>query len=263
MKRHLLFGPLLIALASSAHAAQFPNLKKITASVDGEFLSYSGPFGSRRIVNAETRVDTGDTTLSLIVSQGTRKAGGDKFSAARIAGTLTHDWSSRLSTRTYVSFASDKPVFVTRAVQQDVSYKPLSRTVLTVGGGYARYFGGVDSRSWSLGAAQYFRGAMVSYRFSSFNVHHLGNTTGHLLSVKLDDPYGSNQLWLGHGTALQDAVSLSTPQRGKYSNVELRRVQPIGGGIGLSVGVNRIWYETGSVKHRGTGVRVGLTFAKR
>jgi hypothetical protein len=84
-----------------------------------------------------------------------------------------------------------------------------------------------------------------------------------LLSVKLDDRYGSNQLWLGHGTALQDEVSLPTPQRGKYSNVELRRVQPIGGGFGVSVGVNRIWYETGSVKHRGTGVRVGLIFAKR
>ncbi|HKC03974.1 MAG TPA: hypothetical protein VKC17_11820 [Sphingomicrobium sp.] len=101
---------------------------------------------------------------------------------------------------------------------------------------------------------------MVSYRFSAFDVHHLGDSTGHLLTAKLDDPYGSNQLWLGHGTALHDAIWLATPEKGKYNNIEYRRVQPIGGGVGSMVGVNRIWYEADSAKFHGTGVRVGLTF---
>jgi YaiO family outer membrane protein len=252
---------LLVAFASSAHAAPLPNLKKIMASVDGEYLSYSGTFGSRRIVNAETRIDTGPTLVSLGIAQGSRKAGDDKFNATRLTAAVVHDWSSRLSTRTSASIASNQPVFVTRELIQEISYKPLPQTVLTVGGRYARYWGGVDALSWSLGAAQYFRGGMVSYRFSSFDVRNLGHSTGHLLSAKLEDPYGSNQVWLGHGTALHDAIWLATPEKGNYNNIEYRRVQPIGGGIGLMLGVNRIWYKADSAKFHGTGVRVGFVFS--
>lgn len=253
-------APLALAFAGSAHAAPLPDLKSIVASVDGEYLSYSGSFGSRRIVNAQTRIDTGETVLSLGLSQGSRKAGDDKFKATRVTASVVQDWSSRLSTRTSASIATNAPVFVTRELAQDISYKPLPQTVLTVGGRYARYWGGVDALSWSLGAAQYFRGGMVSYRFSSFDVHGLGHSTGHLVNLKVDDPAGSNQLWLGHGTALHDALWLSTPEKGNFTNVEYRRVQPIGGGVGLMVGVNRIWYKADSAKFHGTGVRVGLTF---
>jgi YaiO family outer membrane protein len=263
MKLHHFSATLLIALAGSAHAVTFPDLKKVVASVDGEYLSYSGPFGSRRTVNAETRIDTGTTVLSVGVSQGFRKAGDDKFKATRLTGTVVHDWSSRLSTRTSASIASDQPVFVTRELLQEISYKPLPQTVLTVGGRYARYWGGVDALSWSVGAAQYFRGGMVSYRFSSFDVRHLGHSNGHLVSFKLQDPYGSNQLWLGHGTALHDAVWLSAPEKGDYNNIEYRRVQPIAGGVGLMLGVNRIWYKADGAKFHGTGVRVGLVFSNK
>jgi YaiO family outer membrane protein len=264
-------APLALAFASSAQAATpppltkvaaLPNLSEVVASVEGEYLSYSGPFGSRRIVNAQTRIDTGGTTISLGLSQGARKAGGDKFNATRLTAGVAHDWTSRLSTRTSASIASNQPVFVTRELVQEVSYKPLSQTVLTVGGRYARYWGDVEALSWSLGAAQYFGGGMVSYRFTSFDVHHLGHTTAHLASFKLQDPYGSNQLWVGHGSALHDALWLQTPEKGNYTSVEYRRVQPIGGGVGLMVGVNRIWYKTDSNKYHGTGARVGLTFEK-
>jgi YaiO family outer membrane protein len=268
MKKYLYYAPLLIAVASTAHAGvlpglrKFPDLKTITASVDGEYLSYSGPFGSRRIVNATSRFDMGKTDLSMTISQGERKVGGEKFSASRLSGVVVHDWSSRLSTRTYASIATDKPVFVNRELVQEISYKPLPETVLTVGGKYSRYFGGVDALSWSVGAAQYFRGGSVNYRFSSYNVQHVGHSTGHLLSFKLIDPLGSSQLWLGHGTALHDAIWLATPEKGKYSSVELRRVQPIAGGVSAMVGVNRIWYDTGGTKYHGTGARIGLIFAK-
>ena len=257
-------APLLIAIASSAHAGTVPALKKIAsvrtvaAEVDGEYLSYSGPFGSRRIVNAKTSVDLGKTNLSLSISHGARKAGDVKFRGTRLSATVVHDWSSRISTRTSASIANNQPLFVNRELVQDISYKPLPKTVLTVGGKYSRYFGGVDAVSWSAGAAQYFRGGMVAYRFSSYNVQGLGNTTGHLVNLKVNDPLGSNQLWLGHGTALHDASWLATPEKGKFSSAELRRVQPIGGGVSLMLGVNRIWYNTDSAKYHGTGARVGL-----
>ena len=64
MKLHYC-APLALAIAGSAHAAPLPDLQKIVASVDGEYLSYSGPFGSRSVVNAQTRIDAGNTVLSL------------------------------------------------------------------------------------------------------------------------------------------------------------------------------------------------------
>lgn len=184
------------------------------------------------------------------------------MSACCICIRVAHDWSSRLSTRTAASLGSDRPVFVTRELLQEVSYKPLPQTVLTVGGRYSRYFGNIDALSWSLGAAQYFRGGLVSYRFSSYDVQHLGHSSGHLVSAKLNDPYGSSQLWIGHGTALHEADWLSVPQKGHHTGVELRRLQPIGGGVSASLGVNRSWYKTDSAKFRGTGFRAGLVFAR-
>jgi hypothetical protein len=138
----------------------------------------------------------------------------------------------------------------------------LPQTVLSVSGRYARYWGGVNAVSWSVGGAQYFRGGLIGYRFSSYDVHGLGHSVGHLVNVKLKDPYGSNQLWLGHGTALHDAVWLSEPEKGTYSNIEYRRVQPIGGGVGVMLGVNRIWYKADGAKFHGTGARVGLVFER-
>jgi hypothetical protein len=132
--------------------------------------------------------------------------------------------------------------------------------VLTAGGRYARYGGGVDARSWSLGTAQYFRGGFVGYRFSSFDINRLGHAVGHLVSAKLTDPYGANQLWLGRGTALHDADFLISPEKGHYTQLEYRRIQPVGGGVSLSVGAKRSWYDTPTTKFHGTGLRFGLVF---
>lgn len=262
MKLPIICATSLLAVAGPAHAGALLDLKSITSSVNGEYLSYSGPFGSRRVVNAETRINAGKTKAFFGIAQGQRKAGGHTFRATRLTGAVVHQWTGRLSTRTSASLATDKPVFVTRELAQDVSYKVLGGTVLTVGGRYDRYFGQVDALSWSAGAAQYFRGGLVSYRFSAFDVRHVGHSVSHLASVKLKDRLGSSQLWLGHGTALHDADWLPTPERGKYTSVELQRTQRIGGGIGLTAGISRKWYETASVKYRGLGVRLGLTFAR-
>ena len=49
-------------------------------------------------------------------------------------------------------------------------------------------------------------------------------------------------------------------KKGKFTSIEYRRIQPIGGGVALTAGVNRIWYEADSAKFHGTGIRLGLTF---
>ena len=79
-------APLALAFASSAQAATppnltkvaaGPNLSKVVASVDGEYLSYSGPFGSRRIVNARSTLDVGRHQIvfrfSARLAQGRRR----------------------------------------------------------------------------------------------------------------------------------------------------------------------------------------------
>ncbi len=254
------------ALPCAAIAGPLPptrpiaDLGKLVASLDGEYLSYSGPYGSRRIINGTSRVDLGKTNVSIGVANGQRKAGDDKFNATRATVAVAHDWTKRISTRTSVSISSDKPVFVNREFLQEVSYKPLPSTVLTLGGKYSRYYGGVDALSWSAGVAQYFGGGSVSYRFSTYDVQHIGRTTGHLVSLKLKDNLGSSQLWLGHGTALHDATWLASPEKGEFSSMELRRIQPIGGGVGLMLGVNRAWYKTDSANFHSTGARLGLVF---
>lgn len=266
MKLIYLGGPLLITLGVSAQAAPAPplkrtsDLKSVIASLDSEYLSYSDSFGNRRVVNATTRIDLGKTKLSFGIAQGTRKASGDKFHATRITATVVHDWSSRISSRTSASVAGNQPVFVTRELAQEVSFKPLPQTVLTVGGRYSRYFGGVDATSWSVGAAQYFRGGMIGYRYSSYNVQRIGHTAGHLVNLKLSDRFGSNQLWLGRATALHDATWLPTAEKGKLTSVELRRVQPIGGGVSVMLGANRAWYDTEGAEFRSTGAKLGLIF---
>ena len=260
MKRTILIASAALACASPAAATGFPHLKSVIASVDGEYLSFSAGFGSRRVVNAQSRFGLGDAKLSLSVSQGQRKAGAEQSSASRISTTLVNDWTSRFSTRTSLGISGDKPVFVTREAAQDVSFKVLPETVLTAGARYARYYGGTDAWSWSAGASQYFKGGMIAYRFTSYDIEHLGHSVGHLGSFKLNDRGGSSQLWVGHGTSIHDAEFLPVPQRGTYTSAELKRSQKLTPDIALNVGLRRSWYDTPEANYHGTGIHLGLTF---
>jgi YaiO family outer membrane protein len=235
-------------------------MQKIRASVEGEHLSYTDDRGSRHIVNAETLADLGKTTVSVGLAKGWRKTDDARFKSTRVSASLAHDWSRRLSTRTSISLASNSPVFATRDMRQDVTFKLMPETAINLGARRARYFDGVKALSWSAGATQYFAGGFVSYRFTSYDIQNVGHSTAHLVSARLKDPYGSTQLWAGHGTALREVEWLTTPAKGRFSTVELRRVQNIGGGVGLVAGVNRGWYRTGAGSFNANGVRFGLAF---
>jgi YaiO family outer membrane protein len=262
MKRLLTVIAILLPVASGASAKPL-ELKSIVASVDADYVTYTGAYGKRHVVSARSRFDAGKTKLSLTIAQGRRSVGGDTFNATRVQASVAHEWTARFSTRTEASIASSNPVFVNRELIQDLSYKVFPRTVLTIGGRYARYRSGLDTWSWSAGAAQYFPGGYVSYRFSSFDTEHLGHSVGHLVSAKVSDPYGATQGWIGHGTSLQDSDILLAPGKGKFTTVELRRVQPIAGDVSLSLGARRTWFSADSDKYRGTGVHIGLLFGKQ
>jgi len=271
MKLHFIITGAAAVCATSANAATMPtdkaggmhDLKSIVGSLDGEYLSYSGTHGNRVTVDARTRFNMGDTKVDLAIGEGFRKTADEKLHATRVQASVAHDWNSVISTRTSAGFATSGQIFVKRELIQDLNFKLGGGTLLTAGGRYARYQDNIDAWSWSLGASQYFRGGYVGYRFSSFKFDQLGHAVGHLVSARLNDPLGGNQLWLGRGTALHDADWQGPPEKGKYTQVEYRRLQPIGGGVSLSLGVKRNWYDTPTVKFHGTGVRFGFVFEAR
>jgi YaiO family outer membrane protein len=268
MTRQFTAGALLLAaMAAPVQAADLPagrpklDLKRIAASLETEYLTYGNGRGHRLSVSAQSRLAFGDTKIALGVSQGTRKpASGSAMHATRLQASIAHDWTARLTSTTTLGLASNQPVFVTREAAQELSYKAFSSTVVSGGVRYARYFGGIDSWSWSVGASQYFRGGYVGYRFTSYDTHGLGTSVSHRLTGKFADPLGSTQLWVERGTAVNGAGLADAPVRGRTTGFELQRLQPIGGGVSLSLAARRSWNRTGSARYHDDAVRLGLAF---
>jgi YaiO family outer membrane protein len=254
---HRICAPALIVCAATAQAA---DLKSNKFSVSSEYTNFSGGFGKRLETSAESTTDLGKTAFTISASHGKRKYENDSFSAARLSGTVYHDWSGRFYTRTSAAVSSNKPVYATRELANDFNYKLLPNAVLTVGGKYARYYDNTDALSWSAGGTWYFASGLVTYRYTGFDVQKLGKSHGHLASFRLKDGGGSTQLWLGAGTSLHEQQLQSVGREGRYRSVAVQRVQPIKGPVALSVSINRSWYDTPGVKYRGTTASVGLTF---
>jgi YaiO family outer membrane protein len=229
-------------------------------NLSSEFTNYSKAFGSRRETSLESVTDFGNTTLILSGSQGKRKFADATYSAARLGRTIYHDWSDRFFTRTSIGASTNDPVFARREIAQDFNYKALSNTVVTVGGKYAKYFGGREARSLSAGGSYYFGGGFVSYKFSAYDVTGLGKSYGHQASFRLKDRTGdgATQLWAGAGSSLHDVEFLPTAVKGHYRSIALQRVQPIKGPIAINLGVGRNWYDTSAGRYHGTTATVGL-----
>ncbi|MGH8524210.1 MAG: YaiO family outer membrane beta-barrel protein [Gammaproteobacteria bacterium] len=258
-KTKLLCVPFLLFCAASASAAD--NRYSLTS----ERTDYSGSFGKRQETTVESTTGFGDTSFVVGVSHAKRDFNTDSFSALQLSGTVYHDWSDRLYTRSSVTAASNKPVFATREFAQDINYKILSNTVVTVGGKYARYYGDRQARSLSVGGTQYFGGGYVSYRYSAFDLGKLGRSHSHLATFRLKDGKGagSTQLWLGMGTALHELQLQPGLSTGKSRGITLQRVQPIKGPVAFNIAIGRAWYDTPAGKYHGTLASIGLTLTSR
>ena len=258
MKQIAVLAAILLPLSTGAAAQPRLNLKSVVAAIDADSVDFSGLYGKWRAVNARSQIKAGDTRLDFTLSQGHRSAGADSFNSVRAQASVAHDWGSRLTTRTFGSIASNNPVFVNRELGQEFNLKADAATVLTAGGRYSRYFGNVDSWAWTGGAARYFPGGYVSYRFTAYDTAGLGNTTGHVVSGKLNDPYGATQAWVGFGSQLHDADWISSPQKGHQAQVEVRRLQPIAKGVVLSIGAKHAWLEAAGTRYQGNGFHIGF-----
>lgn len=255
-KRSYLFASILFACPAAAEAAD-------RYWVGSEYTAYSNGFGSRRETTAQSLFDLGRTKFTVSATQGVRSFETSSFSALRVAGSVSHDWTDRFYTRTSVALSSDKPVFATREVGTDFNYKLSRTTVVTAGVKQARYFGDRDAFSWSAGGSWNLARGMLSYRYTTYDIRNLGSSHGHLASLRFNDAkgIGSTQLWLSTGSSLSDQELVLAGSRGSYRSISAQRLQPIKGPVALQLAVGQTWYRTPSADYRGTKASIGLQFS--
>ena len=256
------FACALIAMTTSVAVSAQAAPDEVSGRV--EYTDFTNGFGNREVATVEYNKDLGDTSVILSGSYGRREFGSEDYKAARASATLYHDWNPRFYTRTSVAVAGDKPVFATRELIQDFNFKVRRNTVLLAGAKYTRYFGKVDATSWTLGATQYFDGGFISYRYTGYDVEHLGKTHGHVASVRLNDAKGPGrtQIWLGMGTSLHEQEFLPVLSKGRVDSFTIERVQPLSSNLALKADFGHSWYETGFTKYQGTTLRVGLSLSR-
>ncbi|AKC87101.1 YaiO family outer membrane beta-barrel protein [Pseudoxanthomonas suwonensis] len=250
--------PLLLAtVAAQAFAADD------SLSVGFGRTDYSNGYGTRDLFTVEYVNRSGANTAVVQASAAERSYDdGDDFDGVALSGTLYRDWSPGISTRTSVAVASDDPVFVRRAVDQDVTFKPMARTTLTLGARYAEYYGDNHAGIAYLAGAYYFPRLMLRYRYSHYRLSGSGSSHGNLLMLRYRDRggEGATQLWLGQGTSIREYDWSPIVQAGDFRSVTLRRVQPLAPGLALNALVEQAWYETPVGDYEGVTVGLGLAW---
>jgi YaiO family outer membrane protein len=261
MTRYLYGTALLLAASASPAIAADTSF-----SLTGDYTDFSKDFGSLAIGTAEANVDFGAAAVVVEVSTGTRKYQTESFSATQVSGSVYHDWMDRFSTRTTASISSNEAVFARRKLIQEFNFKIAQNVLLTGGARYSKYASGTNVKALSAGGTFYFKPGFVTYRFTRYDTSGLGNSSAHLLTMRLKDPGGGNgsmQIWLGQGSTLQQQDFVDLGRLGKYRSVDLRRVQPITSKFALNVGVGRGWYDNPIRDYTGTNVTIGLTLKSK
>lgn len=253
------------ALPVPAGAAK-PYGPKLKTSVGGDSTSFSAGKGWRRTVSAEVSRDFGATAVAFGFGQGERDFGPGKarHDGIQASARLSHEFGSRVTSTTSLAIASSSPVFARAAFAQDIDVKLGAGTVAHLGGRSSRYFGGTIVNAASAGLYQYFGGGFVSYRLSGFRTAAKGTTIAHLGSIQLKDPRGSGstQLWLGAGSSRHEMDWTPEIMEGKFRSVALKRSQPLGGGIGLSLSLGRTTYDRPLKDYHGTKVGIGVSYKR-
>jgi YaiO family outer membrane protein len=235
-----------------------------TVTATAETDEYSDGYGSLRSLKLEYKVVDEGTTVLFTPAIGERRAGGLSDTAVGGGATIYHDWSSRFSTRASAFVAENAPVFANTDLALDATAKVGPETTVTVGGRYARYFGGKEVTFVSAGVRQYFRFGSVAYRLTRVDPEGRDPFLAHLFNVSLKDGQGNGktQLWLSTGDASITRVQTPANFSGKDYAATLQRVQPISGKLNLVPQVGYSSYarpgnRVGAVS-LGLGVAVGL-----
>jgi YaiO family outer membrane protein len=254
-----------IALPMPALAQDAPEPASGTrhsVEISAESQDFSKGYGSLRSVKLEYRVDFADTTVTFSPTIGERRVSGSGVTAVGFAATVYHDWSDTISTRTRAFIAEDRPVFASVDLAQDVSVKLADKTVATVGGRWARYFGNQDVYFVSGGLRQYFKGGSVAYRLTWVKPEGRDAFLAQLATLTLNDGRGSGktQLWLNYGGASFDRTIDSSFSGKDYGGL-VQRLQPIDKTLSLSLSAGIESYARPAGRVEGTKLGLGLQFS--
>ena len=249
------------ASPAMAQDAPPPAPSAITQSIEvsGESQDFSDGYGSLRSVKLEYRVDFADTTVTFSPTVGERRVGGSAVSAVGVAGAVYHDWSDTISTRTRAFIAEDRPVFASVDLAQDLNVKVADKTVLTVGGRWARYFRDQDVYFVSGGLRQYFRGGSVAYRLSWVKPEGRDAFLAQLASLTLNDSRGrgKTQFWFNYGGATFDRTLDSNFSAKDYGGT-VQRIQPLNKDFSLALIAGLQSYARPAGRVEGTKLGLGV-----
>ncbi|SMR83882.1 MULTISPECIES: YaiO family outer membrane beta-barrel protein [Stenotrophomonas] len=247
----------LLLAAASAHAG----VDRVSLQLD--HTDYNEGFGKRDVQTVDVAGRTGASRWHLGLAHGERDYGTSRYSGNRVQGSLHHDWSATVATRTSVIASNDDPVFVNRQINQDILWKVAGQTVLSVGGKYAEYHGSGYVSGWSVGATHYFPRVTASVKHERHRQSNGPDGHGSTVSLRLKDRqgHGSTQLWLGSGTSgyTADADPLLLREH-DAKRVFLRRSQPLGEHLVLDVGLGKTWHKTRLDRFQSVHTQVGLGY---
>lgn len=210
----------------------------------------------------EARLPSGTWQVAPIVGQRTQ----GRTDTTAVGGSVAwhHDWSGRIASGTEVFLAEAHGPFAAASLAQSLTGRVAQRTLLTATLRWARYQGGQDVWFVSGEGRRYFPRGSAAYRLTWIKPADRGGYASHLLTFTLNDAAGPGrtQLWLSQGQA-----SLATSQqaegfRGHDRALQLRRVQPLGAGLSLSLSGGLASYDlpAGAVQSRNAGLGLSLEF---
>lgn len=220
-------GLLLPFSLATAPTAVGQSTQSVLASVESQDFSDGG--GSLRSAMLEYKLDLGDTTILVSPTVGERRVAGTGDNAFGIGGTVYHDWSDRVSTRTQAFVAEDEPVFAHLDFAQDVTLKVAKSTTVTAGARWAEYFAGREASFLSLGARRYFKGGSIAYRLTRVNPDDRDAFLGHMVNLTVNDGRGKGktQLWLSTGASSLVRSQLEDNFTGRDRAILVQRTQPL------------------------------------
>lgn len=256
----LAFAPQAMAKSSQPADESASQPASQSIRVEAETQDYSGDLGLLRSVRIEYKYDDGDTTVLFSPVVGERRVAGGSSTAFGAGGTVYHNWSDTISTRTETFIAEDKSVFANLEFGQEVTFKVAPSTTVTLGGRWARYSGGQDVVFFSLGARRYFRGGSVAYRLTRVAPTGLDASWGHLINLTINDSHGAGktQLWLSTGANELARSQLAGDFSGQDYSGMLKRTQPLTDKLSLIAGAGFSSYDRPGRRVSATNFELGL-----
>jgi len=251
-----------MTVAAALLAGSLAHAGESTLTTHAEYIDFNHGYGSKRIIGAELVNKTNRTTVVMSGARGERTYEIERFESTRVIGTVYHDWSDTLSTRTSVTISSDAPVFVHRELAHDFNVKAGKGWLVSAGAKALEYAGDVEATAINVGASYYLPRVTISYKYTRYDVEDLGESNSHLASIRVRDRngHGHTQLWLGYGDSLHELDWIDAPVKGRAHGITLRRFQPIGEHLGIGITAGYTDRSTGVADYEGVIGALDLSY---